>query len=149
MVDTEDHRQCHGTGGRRERKKTGRRRWRLRDFVDRFVRGIRGKAAHRDFLDRLHRRGHTIHFHPRRSGHCLDRERGIFPAGDKLQFAPTRYDRNRQPQRAAQTLGRTTKEIRWKFLDNRLILTDSNERLTAMLQLDETENPKRIDIQTS
>ena len=60
----------------------------------------------RDILDRPHRRRHTIHFHARRCGHCLDREHGIFAVGQKLQFAPARYYRSAQLQRAAQALGR-------------------------------------------
>jgi hypothetical protein len=37
VLDAEDHRQCHGTCGGRERKKTGRPRRGSRDFVDGFL----------------------------------------------------------------------------------------------------------------
>ena len=36
----------------------------------------------------------------------MDRERGIFAVGHKLQFVPARNDRNAQSQRAAQALDR-------------------------------------------
>jgi len=106
VLDAEDHRQCHCTCGGRERKKTGGRRRRSRDLVDLFFRDVRGQAASRDVLDRPHRRCHTLHFYARRCGHCSDRERGIVAVSHKFQFAPARYDRGAQPQRAAQALGR-------------------------------------------